>query len=66
MPGIAALAPSPAWVSAAAAHPHVFAEARLEVVLNPDRTVKSLRNLWRFDEVFSSTVLMEFDKNADL
>jgi len=50
----------------APAHPHVFAEARLDVVVNPDRTVKSLRHLWRFDELFSSTVLMEFDKNADL
>ena len=47
-------------------HPHVFAEARLDVVVNPDRTVKSLRHLWRFDDLFSSTVLMEFDKNADL
>jgi ABC-type uncharacterized transport system substrate-binding protein len=50
----------------ASVHPHVFAEARLDVMLNPDRTVKSLRHLWRFDDVFSSTVLMEFDKNADL
>ncbi|BCH23105.1 DUF1007 family protein [Mesorhizobium sp. L-8-3] len=50
----------------ASVHPHVFAEARLEVMLNSDRTVKSLRHLWRFDDVFSSTVLMEFDKNADL
>jgi ABC-type uncharacterized transport system substrate-binding protein len=47
-------------------HPHVFAEARLDVVVNPDRTVKSLRHLWRFDDLFSSTVLMEFDKNSDL
>jgi ABC-type uncharacterized transport system substrate-binding protein len=47
-------------------HPHVFAEARLDVMLNPDKTVKSLRHLWRFDDLFSSTVLMEFDKNADL
>ncbi|PSJ63363.1 DUF1007 family protein [Kumtagia ephedrae] len=47
-------------------HPHVFAEARLDVVVNPDRTVKSLRHLWRFDDLFSSTVLMEFDKNGDL
>src|SRR5262245_42781248 len=47
-------------------HPHVFAEARLDVMLNPDKSVKSLRHLWRFDEVFSSTVLMEFDKNSDL
>jgi ABC-type uncharacterized transport system substrate-binding protein len=51
----------------AQAHPHVFAEARLDVVLNPDRqTVKALRHLWRFDDLFSSTVLMEFDKNSDL
>ena len=47
-------------------HPHVFAEARLDVMLNPDKTVKSLRHLCRFDDLFSSTVLMEFDKNADL
>lgn len=47
-------------------HPHVFAEARLDVVVNPDQTVKSLRHLWRFDDLFSSTVLMEFDKNSDL
>lgn len=48
-------------------HPHVFAEARLDVVLGPDhRTVTSLRHVWRFDDLFSSTVLMEFDKNADL
>jgi ABC-type uncharacterized transport system substrate-binding protein len=50
----------------ASAHPHVFAEARLDVVVNADQTVKSLRHLWRFDDLFSSTVLMEFDKNADL
>lgn len=47
-------------------HPHVFAEARLDVTLNPDQSVKSLRHLWRFDDLFSSTVLMEFDKNSDL
>jgi len=50
----------------ASVHPHVFAEARLDVVVNPDHTVKSLRHVWRFDELFSSTVLMEFDKNSDL
>lgn len=47
-------------------HPHVFAEARLDVIVNPDATVKALRHLWRFDDVFSSTVLMEFDGNGDL
>lgn len=51
----------------ALAHPHVFAEARLDITFTPDhKAVKSLRHLWRFDDLFSSTVLMEFDKNADL
>jgi len=50
----------------ASVHPHVFAEARLDVVVNPDSTVKALRHLWRFDDLFSSTVLVEFDKNSDL
>ncbi len=48
-------------------HPHVFAEARLDVILSPDhQSVKALRHLWRFDDLFSSTVMMEFDKNSDL
>ena len=50
----------------ASVHPHVFAEARLDVVVNPDQTVKTLRHLWRFDDLFSSTVLVEFDANSDL
>jgi ABC-type uncharacterized transport system substrate-binding protein len=63
---LATVLPPLAFSAPAAAHPHVFAEARLDVVLAPDRkSVKSLRHLWRFDELFSSTVLMEFDKNSD-
>jgi ABC-type uncharacterized transport system substrate-binding protein len=50
----------------AAAHPHVFADARLEVLIDPDGTVKALRHVWRFDDFFSSTVLVQFDKNKDL
>jgi ABC-type uncharacterized transport system substrate-binding protein len=52
--------------AAAFAHPHVFVEARLEVVAGDDGTVSELRNVWRFDEVFSSSVVMDFDKNTDL
>lgn len=48
------------------AHPHVFADARLELTLEKDGTVERLSHVWRFDDVFSSTVLMEFDKNGDL
>ena len=51
---------------AAYAHPHVFADARLEIVANDDGTIQELHNVWRFDEVFSSSVLMDFDKNTNL
>jgi ABC-type uncharacterized transport system substrate-binding protein len=63
------------WLAAAAltslplpafAHPHIFVDARLEVLAGPDGTVTELRNVWRFDEVFSSSVLLDFDKNSDL
>ncbi len=46
-------------------HPHVFAEARLDVVVEDDR-IAALRHVWRFDELFTSTVLVEFDLNSDL
>lgn len=54
------------WTVPASVHPHVFAEARLDVQVDTNHVVKSLRHLWRFDDLFSSTVLMEFDKNSDL
>jgi ABC-type uncharacterized transport system substrate-binding protein len=50
--------------TAAAAHPHVFAETKTEVVGNAGR-LEALRHVWRFDEFFSSTVQLEFDKDGD-
>ena len=61
-----ALAAALAMTQPASAHPHVFAEASLEVAVGADGSVASLRHVWRFDDLFSSTVLLEFDKNADL
>jgi len=52
--------------AAAFAHPHVFADARLEIVADANHNVVELHNVWRFDEVFSSSVLMDFDKNTNL
>lgn len=42
------------------AHPHILAEAHLEIVVNATGTVDRLKHLWRFDEFFSSTVILEF------
>ncbi len=51
---------------AASAHPHIFVDSRLEVIGGAEGNVQELRNVWRFDEVFSSSVLLDFDKNSDL
>lgn len=54
-----------AATSLAGAHPHVFVEANMEVVLNEKAEFTELRHVWRFDEVFSSTIILDFDANAD-
>lgn len=48
------------------AHPHVFAEANLEILSNEAGNVEEIRHVWRFDEFFSSSVLIDFDKNSNL
>lgn len=63
---VAAALAAASWASPVRVHPHVFAEASLSVTVNPDGTVGALRHLWRFDDLFSSTVLMEFDRNQNL
>ena len=50
----------------ALAHPHVYAEARLEIVIGDTGTVEELRHVWRFDDLFSSSILLDFDTNANL
>ncbi|MFN3765982.1 MAG: DUF1007 family protein, partial [Aliihoeflea sp.] len=45
-----------AGAAPAAAHPHVFAEARLEIATEGEN-VQALRHVWRFDDLFSSTVI---------
>lgn len=50
----------------AQAHPHIFAEARLEVDTTRDGGITELRHVWRFDEVFSSGVVIDFDTNKNL
>ncbi len=47
------------------AHPHVFVEANMEVVLNEKSQFTELRHVWRFDEIFSATIIIDYDSNAD-
>jgi ABC-type uncharacterized transport system substrate-binding protein len=48
----------------ALAHPHVFAETSTEVI-GAQGKLASLRHVWRFDEFFSATVLLEFDLDGN-
>jgi ABC-type uncharacterized transport system substrate-binding protein len=58
---IAALLPATAF-----AHPHIFIDAEFEAVAAADGSLSELRNIWKFDEVFSSSVLLDFDKNENM
>ena len=49
----------------AQAHPHVFVEAHVEFVRDAAGRLTELRHVWRFDELFSSTVLLDYDANGD-
>lgn len=46
------------------AHPHVFIDNRIAVVFN-EKGLKGFNHEWTFDEMFSSTIIQEFDLNAD-
>jgi len=50
---------------AAYAHPHVFVDANIEIVRNDKGEFTELRHVWRFDELFSATIILDFDKNGD-
>ena len=49
----------------AIAHPHVFADARMEIVGDDHGHLAEIRNSWSMDELFSSSVIPDFDKNAN-
>ncbi|MCJ9668831.1 MULTISPECIES: DUF1007 family protein [unclassified Neorhizobium] len=49
----------------AEAHPHIFVDAKFEAVAGADGSLAEVRDTWRFDEVFSSSVLLDYDKNRN-
>ena len=49
----------------AQAHPHVFVDANIEVVRNDKGEFTELRHVWRFDELFSATIILDFDADGD-
>ncbi|WP_176222905.1 DUF1007 family protein [Aurantimonas sp. 22II-16-19i] len=49
----------------ASAHPHVFVTASVQFVGNDSDHLTAIRTAWVFDEVFSSSLLFDFDANGD-
>lgn len=53
------LAAAGAW-----AHPHMFVDARVSVVMEGDR-VAGLEMTWFFDPFFTSSIVADYDRNGD-
>lgn len=49
----------------ARAHPHVFVEARAEVVYDGKGNVTAIRHHWRFDDAFTAFALQGLDTDGD-
>lgn len=49
----------------ALAHPHVWINAKTEVVFTPDGKVSGVRHHWTFDEAYTAYVTQGLDKNND-
>ncbi len=60
----AAVAPALALVHSAAAHPHVFIEART-IVLYEGGRFKGLEHRWTFDEFYTASAIEGLDANKD-
>jgi ABC-type uncharacterized transport system substrate-binding protein len=51
--------------SSALAHPHVLISTHTEIVLNGQRQLTGITNIWDFDEAFSAFVIQGYDTNGD-
>ena len=49
----------------ALAHPHVFIEAKAEIVYDGKGNVVAIRHHWRFDDAFSAFAIQGLDANGD-
>ena len=49
----------------AAAHPHVWATVRTEIVFGPDHRITGIRHAWTFDEFYTAMAVEGLDTNKD-
>ena len=50
---------------AAAAHPHVWATVRSEIVFGPDHQITGIRHAWTFDEFYTAMAVQGLDTDGD-
>ena len=60
-----AVAVSIGCASAVAAHPHVWATVRSEILFGPDQRITGIRHAWTFDEFYTAMAIEGLDVNKD-
>ena len=48
-----------------AAHPHVWATVRSEIVFGPDQKITGIRHAWTFDEFYTAMAVEGLDTDKD-
>ncbi|BCP55054.1 hypothetical protein K32_36710 [Kaistia sp. 32K] len=51
--------------TAAEAHPHVFVDAKEEIVFDATGKMTAIRHIWQFDPAFTAFAVQGLDKNGD-
>jgi len=54
-----------AGASPAAAHPHVFVDAKAEIIFDKEGRMTAVRHIWQFDEAFTSFAIQGLDADND-
>lgn len=54
-----------AAATVAEAHPHVFVDARAEIVFDSAGQIEAIRNIWQFDQAFTAFAVQGLDADND-
>jgi ABC-type uncharacterized transport system substrate-binding protein len=60
-----AAAVSVGFAHVVAAHPHVWATVRSEIVFGPDHRITGIRHAWTFDEFYTAMAVQGLDTDGD-
>lgn len=62
---LCALVTMAGYFGRADAHPHVFVDAKAEILFDAKGRITHVRNIWRFDQAFSAFATTGLDTNGD-